>query len=682
MVSKMGYHASIRMAEVQHYAVEGSAQGRRVIETTPQSALYSIVERNGGFVAVLPSLISDERKAVLGRREESFPTREAAEAVIMKSREATRVRFELAELRKTFTSTYYSIEPKADGGFLVKIPANYKSERGMLIGTATVECKTWDEAKALYLKERKDSERLTHEPILDVRLSPRASVAFSHFDGFRPNTVPGAEVVPIPAEVQKVLMTPEQMKGGKSALSYHKTLERPGWENELYGLVDGYLKGAGQLLMQELGITSLDALTPKQAIDVSTRLVLDLTKYYVRKDLYFDVKETKHDHKDAIEILQEGQARKGDPTWEGNGVCRNFAGTVKAVFEALKARQGQFTQLNNVHCLYEGRTDSFEPTKENWMDTRAESKIGHAWNTFVALNAEGGAHAVIADVTWAKRDLQTGKIDHLDQTLTRMEPFIAQGLEVAARSGLAQAEVVAEREKALSYYLLQIERLSTSSVGYEKEQLPFFAGRCVELLARVGELKRPLSLHALQAVESLYLKTANKMDKSELEGLWHIYRQNRRLAFPQMLRTFLTEGVGGMSRDRLTFKDDELQAFVYDAAPDRNKVMELVSKDGAFRARMREVQPGMFGRFDPVDVPEDAMELKYLLKQDPVTESLASRIQPGQLDAAGIASIMERVRGDLKRTNPDMYTSQMASLSDYQIVKRSRELRKIASYKS
>ncbi len=671
------------MFAAQRSVLEGLGQGSRASEKTkaPSPGLYTVFERDGAFIAVLPSLVSDERKMVTGQREESFATKEEAESAILGDRERTRVRFELAELCKTFTATYYSIEPRPDGKFLVKIPANYRSDKGMLIGTATVECTSWDEAKALYLKERKNSERLTHEPILDMRLSPRASVAFSHFDGFRPNVVPGAEAVPIPSEVQKVVMTPEQMKGGKSALSYHKTLERPGWEGELYRLVDKYLKGAGQSLMQELGITSLDALTPKQAIDVSTRCVLDLTRYYVRKDLYFDVKETKHDYKDAIEILREGQERKGDPAWEGNGVCRNFAGTVKAVFEALKARQGQFTQLNNVYCLYEGRTDSFEPTKENWMDTRAESKIGHAWNTFVALNAEGGAHAVIADVTWAKRDLQTGRIDHLDQTLTRMEPFIAQGLDVATRSGLAQAEVVTEREKALSYYLLQIERLSTSSVGYEKDQLPFFAGRCVELLARVGELKRPLSVHALRAVEALYLKTADKMDKSELEGLWQIYRHNRQFAFPQMFRTFLTEGVGGQSRDRLTFRDNELQAFAYDAAPDRSKAMELVANDGAFRARMREVQPGMFGRFDPVDSPEDAIELKYLLKQDAGTESLASRIQPGRSDAATIASVMQRVRDELKRSNPDVYAAQIASLTDYQVVKRVRDLRRLVAKK-
>ncbi len=212
--------------------------------------------------------------------------------------------------------------------------------------------------------------------------------------------------------------------------------------------------------------------------------------------------------------------------------------------------------------------------------------------------------------------------------------------------------------------------------------MPFFAAQCVELLARVGELRRPLSVGALQAVEALYIKTANKMDKSEVEGLWQIYRHNRRFAFPQILRTFLTEGVGGTSRDRLTFKDSELQAFAYDAAPDRNKVMELVGKDGAFRARMREVQPGMFGSFDPVNSPEDATELKHLLKQDAITESLASRIQPGQSDAGSIASVMEGARNSLRKMNPDVYVARIASLTDYQIAKRIRDLRIVVSKKT
>lgn len=670
------------MSELQRSPLEKTGKNQQRPEAPSAPSLYSVSERDGLFAATLPSLVSDRLKAVTGRREELFPTREAAEAAVLNSREQIRVRFELAELRKTFTSTYYSIEPEAAGKFRVKIPATYKSERGTLIGTATIECATWDEAKAVYLKERRDSERLTHEPILDIRLSPRASVTFSHVDGFRPNVVPGAEPVSIPSEIQKVLMTPEQMKGDKSAMSYHKTLERAGWEGGMYRLIDEYTKGTGVPLMKELGIASLDTLTPKQAIDLSTRLVLDLTKYYVRKDLYVDTKETAHDQKDAIQILEEGLQRKSDPSWEGNGVCRNFAGTVKAVFEALKARQGSFTQLNNVYCLYEGRMDVFDPKKDDWMDTKSTNKDGHAWNTFVALNAEGGAHAVIADVTWAKRNLQTGKIDHLDQTLTRMETFVAQGLEVATRSGLAQAEVIAEREKALSYYLLQIERLSTTALPHEREHLPFFAAQCVELLARVGELRRPLSVGALQAVEAIYLKTANKMDKSEVEGLWQIYRHNRSFAFPQILRTFLTKSVGGMSRDRLTFMDNELQAFAYDAAPDRDKVREMVAKDGAFRARIREAQPGLFSSFDPVNSPEDATELKHLLKQDAITESLASRIQPGQSDAGIIASVMEQVRSGLKKMNPDLYMAQVASLADYQIAKRIRDLRKAMSQKT
>jgi hypothetical protein len=164
-----------------------------------------------------------------------------------------------------------------------------------------------------------------------------------------------------------------------------------------------------------LGIEHLDALTPKQAIDLATRIVIDLTKYKwsdtkdVKSDVSLKPEKTGADKSTVQQLLQEGLNRRNDPNWEGNGICRNFASSVKAVFEALKASQTRFSQLRDTYVLYEGGMDEFAPKrqKKNVMEM---DRTGHAWNTFVTVSREGAANATIIDATWAKRNLDTKKL--------------------------------------------------------------------------------------------------------------------------------------------------------------------------------------------------------------------------------------------------------------------------------
>ncbi len=586
--------------------------------------------------------------------------------------EAMRIRRELEVLRKTFTSTYYRIEPRAEGGFLVTIPAVYPSSVGRLIGTATIQCDTWDEAKNTYLREQKTHERLTHEPLIDIALSSKVRVAFSHLHGFCPEVAPGAELTVIPEELKTLFFTQAQTQKNTSTQSYDKMVERREWKQDMMKFLTAYLEGSGKELKQELRITSLEALTPKQAMDVSTRVVIHLTKYYVRTDLYWDPStdrgfETTHDRRDALEILEEGLKRKGDPTWEGNGVCRNFASTVKAVFEALKAAQGEFTRLNTTFCFFEGRDDTFDPKRENGFTAYPTSADGHAWNTFVTLSETGSAHAVIADVTWANRDLKTGAIEGLDQTLTRMEPFLGAALEAAKRAGRSTNELATEREKVLSYYLFQMERLSVARRASERAQLPFFASRCLALLKEgdVARLSVPSSV--LRALESVYLAPEITMEKEELIGLWRLYGRHRSLALSAIAKKYLTQSGMGLAQ-RLHFYEPTLQAYLYQAIPDRAEAAQILANVPLVRSQVREVEPGMFGRFDPVDSPEDAKELRFLLGRHPSLDPLAFRISSRGADPEAVRSVFAQVRAKLQAINPEHYAARIQKLSDYTII--------------
>ena len=69
--------------------------------------------------------------------------------------------------------------------------------------------------------------------------------------------------------------------------------------------------------------------------------------------------KTKADQNTAFEILQDGLKNRGNEDWEGNGICRNFASSVKAVFEAIKANQTDLSRLRDTYCLYEGHEKQF-----------------------------------------------------------------------------------------------------------------------------------------------------------------------------------------------------------------------------------------------------------------------------------------------------------------------------------
>lgn len=641
----------------------------------PQVIPHQVLERNGTYIATLPTLVDAHRGYLFGVTEEVFDSREAAEGRVRASQEVIRVSRELQALRKTFTATYYKIEPTATGTFLVKVPCYYKSERGYLVGAATVERATWDEAKAFYLEHRRLKEQLVDHPIVDIALSDQDRIAFSTMDGFHPEITPGASMIEIPPALRGLLLTENRLNGDPSAWTYHKTRERKDWQTGMMHIVEGYVQGKGKGLLQELGIMHLDQLTPKQAIDLSTRLVIDLTKYYTREELYLPAqgetcKTTTADNKDAIQLLQEGIIRKDDPQWEGNGVCRNFASIVKAVFEALKSAQGAFTQLANTYCLYESGKEAFAPARAEMGVFRMDERIGHAWNTFVTLNETGAAHAVVADATWGRRDLQTKAVNGLDHTLLRMEPYVYQALVKTPGNPHPMPE--AEYEKGIAYYLLQIETLGTSAQSSDHHLARFFVSRGVELLSRLPKTTA-ISEAALAVIEREYLAMDGKeIDVSEIETLWKVSERYPRLSFKKILYLYQS---AGSTRYRHLFINNDLQRFAFETEPDRAHAITRLQRVPEYRIRMREVLPSLFATFDPTLGHEDAAELKYLLQREPVLERLASRAQP-PFEAATVATIYAQVRALLHQENPEYYLTTVAQRKDYDLIKNFRLIRR------
>lgn len=696
--------------------------------------LYDINETGGNFEVVLPGLFDKKRELIVGTRRESFSTREEAEQAIEKSREADRVLFERASLEKTYQKHFFRIDETKDGKFRVVLPGLVDSKNGYYVGTSYREFDTWDEAKEHFLKSRENEERLSQKPLLEVQTGENEKIAFSQLDAFNPRVAPSEQPREIPDSIKTYLMGKGRLDGTEpSASTYQETIKEKDWEQKLYSFVSSYLEKDGVETLKELGIEHLDALTPKQAIDLATRIVIDLTKYKwsdtkdVKSDVSLKPEKTGADKSTVQQLLQEGLNRRSDPNWEGNGICRNFASSVKAVFEALKASQTRFSQLRDTYALYEGGMDEFAPKrqKKNVMEM---DRTGHAWNTFVTVSREGAANATIIDATWAKRNLDTKEVEGLDHTLLRMEPVVhAVGQNLSENSPNKEEQV----QHLLSYYVVKIEgsnqptpelppvnsldekdktyfrdiaikhfgeKYDLTSVSEEQvialgqrfiaevqkgqqqeTERQFFTTRAVELMKRQG-VPKEISPVLARAISAEYQKIGDDTDKSEIETIYKISQATSDVDFGAILRSYLKDKpLSDYHAESLMFADNDLQMKVFDQIKTHKDYNKLIKESPKFRAKMREAVPQLFLDFSPGTKPEDAAELKHLAGKSRLLSRYESMIDPRKPSEERINGFFEKARQALRAVNPEKYDASIANLDNYQLIKQydrlDRELR-------
>ena len=690
-----------------------------------ESALYKIKKTKDGFEVTFPGLLDKKREALVGTSTKRFKTREEAQEEANKIRADVGRQLELASLEKTFSSSS-RIDMTPDGKFRVLFPGGlHDPATGRYIGIGGKDFDSWKEAKEFFLQQRERGEKLTHNPLLEIKTAANERVAFSALDAFNPSVAPSEQPHSIPTSVEKYLMNNGRLDGSDpSALTYQETIKQKNWEKELFSFVSSYLENEGAATAKELGIDNLDALTPKQAVELSSRLVVDLTKYKksdTRKPegiTLVEPEKTQADQSTVLQLLQENLRRRNDPDWEGNGVCRNQASAVKAVFEALKANQTKFSRLRDTYCLFESGMDAFNP-RRNDTNVLEINKTGHAWNTFVTISKEGSANAVIVDTTWGRRNLDTGEVEGLDHTLTRMEPIVhAIGRDLPDSAPEKEEQL----KHILSYYSLKIEasqppqveivpndELSSTQREYytqtaldvfgdkydlsnlNEDQLvelgqdfiaklretqarekqdserQFFTTRALDLMTHQG-VPDDLPQGLVDGIEKEYQKLAGSTDKSELETLYNLSKANPSVDFQSILRGYLKDKQlqPGYSDRLFIFNDDTLQKAVFEELKGREDFDKFLKEGSAFRIRMREALPGLFVGFYPEEKPEDAMELSYMIKESVVLRNLM--IDSRGQSADRIKTLFGKVRQSLKDVNPQGYEA-ISSLDDYQIVK-------------
>ncbi len=637
--------------------------------------LYDIHKTNNGFEVNLPGGFNAKTETIFGSRTETFATQEEAERAVEQSEEATRIRFEMMSLEKNYTENFFRINRTEDGKFRVTLPGLIESKTGFYVGTTSKEFASWNEARDHFLKFREKEKKLSSNPLLVIQTGKNETIAFSQYDAFNPIVPPAENSHPIPDSIKTYLMANGRLDGTEpSASTYQETIKENLWEQNLFLFVSSYLEHEGAQTAKELGIKNLDALTPKQAVELTSRIVIDLTKYkwsdIATEENVMSHEKTVADKTSVQQLLQDGLRKKDDPSWEGNGVCRNFASSVKAVFEALKANQTKFSQLRDTYCLFEQRIGEFATKRKDAdkIKTDIETNItGHSWNTFVTIS-EGAANATIVDATWAKRDLQTRRIVNLDHTLLRMEPIVyAVGNKISE-----EIDNGSQIEHFLSYYTTMLEGSRAAS----KTEIAFFTTRAVELM-RIHGAPKNLPEALTKAIREEYQKIAGKVDKSEIETIFSIAQTNPDVDFRSILKIYLKEKpLSNYHVNSLVFANDQLQNMAFEVMKSDKDFEKFLKESPKFRIRMREAMPKLFFDFSPGTKPEDALELQFMVSRSQKLDRFESMIDPNNPSESRINKFFEKVRQLLQATNPEKFETIAAGLDNYQMIKQFDRLEK------
>lgn len=244
------------------------------------SGLYDVNEVEGGFEVTMPGLFDKKREAIVGTSKQRFETRKEAEQAAERAREGAKEHFERSSLEKTFTKYFYRIDKTRDGKFRVVLPGLIDSKTGYYVGTTHKDFESWQQAKEYFLQQRESEEKLTQKPLLEIQTSGNEKIAFSDLNSFNPRVAPSEKTHKVPSSIEKYLFNKEKIAGTKaSASTYQETIKEKGWEKKMYSFVSSYLEKDGAEITKQLKIENLDSLTPKQAIELATQIVIDLTKY-------------------------------------------------------------------------------------------------------------------------------------------------------------------------------------------------------------------------------------------------------------------------------------------------------------------------------------------------------------------------------------------------------------------
>ena len=425
-------------------------------------------------------------------------------------------------------------------------------------------------------------------------------IDFSNFDSFDPQVESSdkeREVSHSIKELFSIKNRDEIYDAGD--YTYEQTIKKEEWEKELFSFIQSYLEKEGNNIMDNLNIKDIRELTPKQAVELSNEIVIDLTKYnydYTKETDNLNkidsllrktnLIHTEADNRTTLELLKEGVLMKDDPSWKGNVVCRNCASMVRATFESLKNNQIEYNQLRNVYCIYESG-DEFAPQKTYWLDSTSNKSAGHAWNTFLVV-LEDSINATITDATWAKRNPDTNEIEKLDFTFSRMEPIVNK-IEINLKKEFPDYEN--QINNIFSFYMSKIKKPSDTG-GYTspEEDRRYNLDKTLQIIAK-HEVPKDLPKYFIELIKKEYFINADKAEKEEIEVIYKILKLEDESDFKNILKKYIKdEEISDYHVKKFIFSDDSLQQLVFEEIRERKLFDKFFNSSKKFQERMRNIK--------------------------------------------------------------------------------------------
>jgi len=529
---------------------------------------------------------------------------------------------------------------------------------GEICGTTSVRFPNWDSAKEAYLDFRETEEKLSEKSLLEISVDD-TKLRLVSYEDFNPDSIPTDRVYEVPIVIKNHL-------NACSTPTYDNTISEPGWGEKIFSFIEDYVTQTD--LIDELGIESLTDLTPKQAMELSNRIVVNLTKYnYDQRNA--EEANTVSDKSTVLELLEDGLINKGkNGSWSGNGVCRNFAAMVKVIFQAIKRNQTTINKLTNTYCFF-GAGKEYAP-KRDYENMSKPREIEHAWNPFITIMNNGAIDLTITDSTWGKVDEEKNGLKKIDFTITRSEPLV--------RKIIYKGEV--QIEEILDYYTLLLNNLGmTGGHSTEEEERRAYATSLVSILSKYPGY-RDVSPLISEFIATEYQDIKDLRD-SEFMSLWNISK-NLTLPLDKILTNYIDHIKHNNNPSFFVFEDPGLQMKVVEEL----ERTPLVGREGTlyddllnsshieFRLKMRKMFPDSFNGFDPEN-EGDCYELRHYIDRSERLSGFGS-FKPETYAPSKTKEYLIKLRDNLRELDPERYNKEVADLGAYELVKRYDTLHK------
>lgn len=530
---------------------------------------------------------------------------------------------------------------------------------------------TAEELKQAALEKMRTLEVLRTKPMAEMTMRGDATVSFTSLDHYDPKMAPSTEAYPVPGYLEDKIS--EKNARSIDAATYQRTVETEGWQQETFDIVKGYLDTTenGRKMLENLGIESLQYLTPEQAVKLSVWLVQDVSKYS-HHETGRTTADTKSDLSTTMELLRDGIVNKDNPNWQGNGVCRNVAANVKVVFDALKSNQGEYSMLANTYAI-RARGDQGDgyyvarmASRNSHLTTQVEDHNGHVWNEFVTVDANGSADITIVDATWG---METP--DHLqDYTAERSGREIVALFNQAEDKKEAYYGALAYFERAAKGLLQQAGVERNQARDYALTEYLKIARGAIPAFVVAGE-HMPMDLYMFNAA----YRIGENLTELEVDTLAELQKiqgdENVQELFAKTLKKHIEAIHDGSNIQHASViersfvkNDPEYQAMIFDILGEES-VVQYAEDSPKLRAKLREMRPEALPPFDPENSKADARELATLINWDRVSHFDKPKL------------MVQKMHREIQKLvdNEQVYNAVVAGRSDYDLAKNFNAIR-------